>query len=65
MNGFLAQRKNLLNSARILRSNVFKDGNTLTISLPKELYSQAGHYKMYIVDQHSGDKSNEIYFNVN
>jgi hypothetical protein len=48
-----------------LRGNVYKDGKTITLSIPKELYSQTGHYKMYIVDQRSGDKSNEIYFNVN
>ena len=49
----------------ILKSTVSHEGSLITLAIPKSLYETKGHYKMYLLDSSSKDKSNEIYFNVN
>lgn len=50
---------------RLLESNVSGNGKTVTAAVPKESYSKAGKFPLFLQDTKSGQKSNELLFRVN
>ena len=45
-----------------LKSDVQQDGKLITAAVPPSVYESAGEYPIYLLDEKSGQRSNELKF---